>query len=79
MKALEIENLTKFLQAKQMIVQFKQFAMQSGGDVGMREKLDERLNVLFNIDKDNIDIESSEQKIRDKMAEITQLISSFTL
>ena len=35
--------------------------------------------VLFNIDKDNIDIESSEQKIRDKMAEITQLISSFTL
>lgn len=78
MKALEVENLTKYLQAKQMVEWFKIQAMQTWGDVEQWEKISERLDMLFNIDKRNIDINSWEQDLRNQTAEITALLNQFT-
>lgn len=78
MKALEIENLTRYLQAKAQIMQFKAQAIQIGEDPSQWEKISERLDVLFNIDKENIDITSNEQKQREKLADVTDILSQFS-
>lgn len=79
MKALEVENITKFIQAKQMIVQMKQVAMQMQQPIDEFEKIDKRLDILFNIDEQNIDIKSNEQEIREASAQLTQLVNSFNI
>jgi hypothetical protein len=79
MKALEVENITKFIQAKQMIMQMKAQAMQMQQSTDEFDKIDQRLDVLFNIDKENIDIKSNEQEIRDVSAQLTQLVNSFNM
>lgn len=79
MKALEVENITKFIQAKQMIVQMKQISMQMQQPTEEFDKIDQRLNVLFNIDEQNVDIKSNEQEIREASAQLTQLVNSFNI
>ena len=79
MKALEVENITKFIQAKQMIMQMKQVAMQMQQPTDEFDKIDQRLDILFNIDKENIDIKSNEQEIREASAQLTQLVNSFNI
>ena len=77
MKSLEIENIVKYIQAKQMLVQIKMANLQMQQPVDTFNKIDDKLDMLFNIDKENIDIPSNEQEIRDATAEITQLVNSF--
>ena len=79
MKALEVENITKFIQAKQMIMQMKQVAMQMQQPTDEFDKIDQRLDVLFNIDKENVDIKSNEQEVREASAQLTQLVNSFNI
>ena len=79
MKALEVENITKFIQAKQMIVQMKQISMQMQQPIDEFEKIDKRLDILFNIDEQNIDIKSNEQEVREASAQLTQLVNSFNI
>ena len=79
MKALEVENITKYIQAKQMIIQMKQVSMQMQQPIDEFEKIDQRLNILFNIDAENIDIKSNEQEVREASAQITELINSFNI
>lgn len=79
MKALEVENITKFIQAKQMIIQMKAQNMQMWLPTDEFDKISDRLDILFNIDKENIDIKSNEQEVRDTSAQITQLINSFNM
>ena len=77
MKALEVENITKYIQAKQMLGQIKMMNLQMQQPVDTFNKIDEKLDMLFNIDKENIDIPSNEQQVRDATAQITQMINSF--
>ena len=77
MKALEVENITKYIQAKQMLTQIKMANLQMQQPVDTFNKIDEKLDMLFNIDKENIDIPSNEQQVRDATAQITQMINSF--
>jgi len=79
MKSLEVENITKYIQAKQMIQQMKAQNMQMQLPTEEFDKIDERLNVLFNIDKENIDIKSNEQEVREASAQLTQLVNSFNI
>lgn len=79
MKALEVENITKYIQAKQMLVQMKQISMQMQQPIDEFEKIDKRLDILFNIDEQNIDIKSNEQEIREASAQLTQLVNSFNI
>lgn len=79
MKSLEVENITKYIQAKQMIMQMKAQSMQMQLPTEEFDKIDERLNVLFNIDKENIDIKSNEQEVREASAQLTQLVNSFNI
>ena len=79
MKALEVENITKFIQAKQMIMQMKAQAMQMQQPTEEFDKIEQRLNVLFNIDEQNMDIKSNEQEVREASAQLTQLINSFNI
>lgn len=79
MKALEVENITKFIQAKQMIMQMKWMAAQMQQPTDEFDKISDRLDVLFNIDKENIDIKSNEQEIREASAQLTQLVNSFNI
>lgn len=79
MKALEVENITKFIQAKQMIMQMKWMAMQMQQPTDEFDKIEDRLNVLFNIDEQNIDIKSNEQQVREASAQLTQLVNSFNI
>jgi hypothetical protein len=79
MKALEVENITKFIQAKQMIMQMKAQNMQMQLPTDELDKIDDRLDILFNIDKENIDIKSNEQEVREASAQMTQLVNSFTM
>lgn len=78
MKALEVENITKYIQAKQMVINLKAQAQQMGEDVSRRKAIEERLDVLFNIDRNAIDIKSNEQNLRDQTAEITKVLDSFS-
>jgi hypothetical protein len=50
MKALEIENIIKFINAKIQIMNAKAPALQSGGDTSERDQIEKKLNQLFNID-----------------------------
>jgi len=77
MKALEVENIAKYIQAKQMLAQIKMANLQMQQPVEALNKIDDKLDMLFNIDKENIDIPSNEQEVRDATAQITQLINSF--
>lgn len=77
MKALEVENITKYIQAKQMLGQIKMMNLQMQQPIDSFNKIDEKLDMLFNIDKENIDIPSNEQQVRDATAQITQMINSF--
>ena len=77
MKALEVENITKYIQAKQMLTQIKMANLQMQQPVDTFNKIDDKLDMLFNIDKENIDIPSNEQQVRDATAQITQMINSF--
>ena len=79
MKALEVENITKFIQAKQMIMQMKAQAMQMQQPTDEFEKIEQRLDVLFNIDAENVDIKSNEQEVREASAQLTQLVNSFSI
>ena len=79
MKALEVENITKFIQAKQMIMQMKWMAAQMQQPTDEFDKISDRLDILFNIDKENIDIKSNEQEIREASAQLTQLVNSFNI
>lgn len=79
MKALEVENITKFIQAKQMLMQMKAQALQMQQPTDEFDKISDRLDILFNIDKENIDIKSNEQDVRDAAAQMTQLINSFNM
>lgn len=79
MKALEVENITKFIQAKQMILQMKWMAAQMQQPTDEFDKISDRLDVLFNIDKENMDIKSNEQEVREASAQLTQLINSFNI
>lgn len=79
MKALEVENISKFIQAKQMIMQMKWMALQMQQPIDEYEKIEQRLNVLFNIDEQNIDIKSNEQEVREASAQLTQLVNSFSI
>jgi len=78
MKALEVENITKYIQAKQMLGQIKMMNLQMQQPIDSFNKIDEKLDMLFNIDKENIDIPSNEQQVRDATAQITQMINSFS-
>lgn len=79
MKALEVENITKYIQAKQMVMGMKMQALQLQQPTEAFDKIDNKLDMLFNIDKENIDIPSNEQEVRDSSAEITQMINSFNI
>ena len=79
MKALEVENITKFIQAKQMIMQMKAQNMQMQLPTEELDKIDQRLDILFNIDRENIDIKSNEQEVREASAQLTELVNSFTM
>lgn len=79
MKALEVENITKFIQAKQMLMQMKWMAMQMQAPTEEFDKIDQRLDVLFNIDAENVDIKSNEQEVREASAQLTQLVNSFNI
>lgn len=79
MKALEVENITKYIQAKQMIMQMKQVAMQMQQPSDEFDKIDQRLDILFNIDQENVDIKSNEQEVREASAQLTQLVNSFNI
>ena len=76
MKALEVENIAKYIQAKQMLANIKMMNLQMQQPVDVFNKIDDKLDMLFNIDKENIDIPSNEQEIRDATAQITQMINS---
>lgn len=79
MKALEVENLTKYINAKQMVMNLQAQAQQTGQDPSHWVKINERLDVLFNIDKNNIDIKSNEQLLREKTAEMMKMVNDFSL
>lgn len=79
MKALEIENVAKYIQAKQMILQMKAQNMQMQLPTDEFDKIDQRLDVLFNIDKENVDIKSNEQEVREASAQLVQLVNSFNI
>ena len=79
MKALEVENITKYIQAKQMIMQMKAQNMQMWLPTDEFDKISDRLDMLFNIDKENIDIKSNEQEVREASAQMTNLVNSFTM
>lgn len=79
MKALEVENITKFIQAKQMIMQMKWMAAQMQQPTDEFDKISDRLDILFNIDKENMDIKSNEQEVREASAQLTQLVNSFNI
>lgn len=79
MKALEVENITKFIQAKQMIMQMKWLALQMQQPTDEFDKISDRLDILFNIDKDNVDIKSNEQEVREASAQLTELVNSFSM
>lgn len=79
MKALEVENITKYIQAKQMLMQMKWMAMQMQLPTDEFDKINDRLDILFNIDKENIDIKSNEQEVREATAQLTQLVNSFNI
>ena len=79
MKALEVENISKFIQAKQMIMQMKWMAIQMQQSTDEFDKIEQRLDILFNIDKENVDIRSNEQEVREASAELTQLVNSFSI
>lgn len=79
MKALEVENISKYIQAKQMILQMKAQNMQMQLPTEEFDKIDQRLDILFNIDKENIDIASNEQEVREASAQLTQLVNSFNI
>ena len=79
MKALEVENISKYIQARQMVANLKAQALQMGEDTSHWQAIEERLDVLFNIDRNTIDIKSSEQNLRDQTAEITKVLDSFSI
>lgn len=79
MKALEVENITKFIQAKQMLMQMKWMAAQMQQPTDEFDKISDRLDILFNIDKENMDIKSNEQEVREASAQLTQLVNSFSI
>nr|DAS95524.1 MAG TPA: hypothetical protein [Caudoviricetes sp.] len=79
MKALEVENISKYIQARQMVANLKAQALQMGEDTSHWQAIEERLDVLFNIDRNTIDIKSSEQNLRDQTAEITKVLDSFSM
>lgn len=79
MKALEVENITKYIQAKQMVMNLQAQAQQTGQDPEHWAKINQRLDILFNIDKNNVDIKSNEQKLRESTAEMTNMVNSFIL
>lgn len=79
MKALEVENITKYIQAKQMIMQMKAQSMQMQQSTDEFDKIDQRLDILFNIDQENMDIKSNEQEVREASAQLTQLVNSFNI
>ena len=79
MKALEVENISKFIQAKQMIMQMKWLALQMQQPTDEFDKIEQRLNVLFNIDEQNIDIKSNEQEVREASAQLTELVNNFSI
>ena len=79
MKALEVENITKYIQAKQMIMQMKWMAAQMQQPTDEFDKISDRLDILFNIDKENVDIKSNEQEVREASAQLTQLVNSFSI
>ena len=43
------------------------------------DKISDRLDILFNIDKENMDIKSNEQEVREASAQLTQLVNSFNI
>jgi hypothetical protein len=51
MKALEIENIIKYVNAKIQIMNAKGATLQAGGDVSEWEQIEKKLNELFNIDE----------------------------
>ncbi len=79
MKALEVENITKFIQAKQMLMQMRWMAAQMQQPTDEFDKISDRLDILFNIDKENMDIKSNEQEVREASAQLTQLVNSFSI
>lgn len=79
MKALEVENITKFIEAKQMIMQMKWMAAQMQQPTDEFDRISDRLDILFNIDKENLDIKSNEQEVREASAQLTQLVNSFNI
>ena len=74
MKALEIENMTRFVQTKLQLLQAKALAMQSGSEPKEFEAIDNKLNELFDIDPDHIMLKSTADKFKEKMAEIGNTI-----
>jgi hypothetical protein len=62
-----------------MIMQMKAQAMQMQQPTVEFDKISDRIDILFNIDKENVDIKSNEQEVREASAQLTQLINSFNI
>ena len=74
MKALEIENFTRFVQTKMQLLQAKALAMQWGWDPREFEAIDNKLSELFDIDPDHIMLKSNADKFKDQLAEVSKAV-----
>ena len=74
MKALEIENMTRYVQTKLQLLQAKALAAQWGGDVRDFEAIENKMDELFDIDPEHIMLKSNADKFKEQTAEITQAI-----
>jgi hypothetical protein len=79
MKALEIENILKFINAKIQIMNAKAPLMQTGVDTSERDQIEKKLDQLFNIDDKHIGLKSNVDKFEEKMGQITQLIDQISV
>ena len=72
LKSLEKEDLQKYINAKVQLIQL-------GGDPSLIniEELNKRIDMVYDIDPENINLKTSQDHLREKQAEIIKAVSSF--
>lgn len=72
LKSLEKEDLQKYINAKVQLIQL-------WGDASLIniEELNKRIDMVYDIDPEHINLKSSQDALREKTAEIIQAVSSF--
>lgn len=72
LKSLEKEDLQKYINAKVQLLQL-------GGDSSLIniEELNKRIDMVYDIDPENINLKTSQDHLRQQQADIIKAVSSF--